>query len=203
MLIPECGHRRRGQGEVLPGSGLQSQPAGGQYPEKVAMGEDKDVPGGSFELPDDTIGAPSNVGRPLAPRAAVAPQRPVGILPANFGTRDPLVLPVIPLPQVRVHEGRHRKPGEPAGFLRTLQRAGQDQFEVPLLQNWPDGHGLFSARLRQGNVGATGMAAIAAPLRLAVADENDLGLVQVRSVAKLMLEAPPLTSTSKRSWAVE
>ena len=93
----------------------------------------------------------------------------------DLGARDALVVAVVPLHQRRLL-ARPRHPGRPGGTSRRRVRAG---WSARGRNRFPPARGASAAAWRasllgQRHVGAAGVAACAAPLRLAVAGQSDL-----------------------------
>ena len=119
---------------------------------------------------DRAIGPPADRARLLAPRAAIPPQVPPGVLLADLRSREPLVLAVVPLAQVLADLGPVAEAGELARLAGPPQRAHQHERE-----SHPASAGREPARsrpFRSGQVGAARVLAAEAPLGFAVANEN-------------------------------
>src|SRR5206468_2179693 len=104
----------------------------------------------------------------------VAPEPPTRSLLADLRRREPLVVAVIPLPQL-VHDlGRAGQSRELARLPRAQQWAAEHERERPPAKFLPHRSCALAPFLDQRQVGAAGVLAAEAPLRLAVADEHDL-----------------------------
>jgi hypothetical protein len=128
----------------------------------------------ALELADHPIHAPAHVGGRLAVRAAVAPQVPVRTLLPDLRGRDPLVLPVVPLDQVVGQLGALAHAGQPAGLDGSVERAREHALERKAGEGIAQQLGLAPPLVRQRDVGAARVAQVTAPLRLAVASQQDL-----------------------------
>ncbi len=174
VLVPEHADRRRGQGQPDALGRLEVEPAGGDDPQDVPVGEDDRVAVDLGELGDHAVGAGADLRGRLAARRAVGPQRPVGDLLADVGARAALVVAVVPLLEVVAELRAVAEAGQLAGLAGAGQRAGQDAGEVAVRERLAQRAGLVAAVVDQREVGVAGVLARAAPLRRTVADEDDL-----------------------------
>ena len=171
-LEAELGHRRGVEREARAVLGRQLEPAGGEHAQDVAVGEERDVAAGGQRAGDHAVGALAGLRERLAAGRAVAPQRPAGPLLADLGRRAPLVVAVVDLGQVGVDLGleageraRSRAPaprGEPSTSANSRPASRS-----------PSRRAAARPRLGEREVGRRRVLAGRAPLRLAVAGQND------------------------------
>ena len=96
-----------------------------------------------------------------------------GLLGADVGGGDPLVVAVVPLRQVIVGHGEIAESGQPAGLDRPVARAGQHQGQREARQRRAKALGLPAPLVGEGDLGVTGVLARDRPGGLAVTHEHD------------------------------
>ncbi len=97
------------QRKPRPRARLHRDPARREHAQHVTVGERERVAAGGPQTGKRTIGARPHVGGLLPAGAAVAPQVPVRVALADLGRRQPLVVAVVPLPQVLAELGLRRR----------------------------------------------------------------------------------------------
>src|SRR5215472_18380166 len=107
----------------------QSQPAGPEHSQYVAVREQGHIPGPRAYLADDPIDPCADLLRTLAARTAVAKDHPRGLPGMDLLRGKPLVVTVVPFRQVRIGLGALSQARELAGLARPLQRARQHEFK--------------------------------------------------------------------------
>ena len=109
-MAPASSRKRR------PATGGRPEPAGGQHPEEVAVGDGEGVARDGFRPLDHPVGPAAHVGRRLPFGHAVVPEVPAGAALLDLGGGDALVGAVVPLQEVGVDLSR--EPGQGAGLRR-------------------------------------------------------------------------------------
>ena len=140
--------------------------------ERVALGRQRAL--------DHAVGARADRRQRLAAREAVAPDVPARDGLADLLGGEPLVLAVLALAQVVVGLGAVAVAGQLGGSARALQRRGEHERELAAGQPLGDRARLRLALLREREVGVAGVAHRAAPLGLAVADDDELAHSRLR-----------------------
>ncbi len=169
-------HREGGRVEQQLGAGRrrQPQPAGGEHPQQVAVGEQRHRPLGRPRPGDQPIRPAGHRLGGFALRAAVPEHQPVRLLGMDLVCGEPLIAPVVPLLQVGVEHRPLRQSRQGTGLAGALQRAAEHQGEGS-----PHQGRLQLARLGfpargERQVGAAGVLAREAPGRLAVAHQQQV-----------------------------
>ena len=138
------------------------------------MGEDQRVAVGRQRALDHAVGAGGELLERLAAGAVVAPHVPARALDADLLRGPPLVDAVVALPQVGVGLGAVAEAGQLGGAAGALHRRAEHERELAPGEPRRDLARLRLALGQQRQVGGAGVLAGAAPLGLAVADEDDL-----------------------------
>ena len=138
------------------------------------MGEDQHVAVGGERAFDHAIGARGERVERLAAGDVVAPHVPAWALDADLLRLPPLVLAVVALAQIVVELGAVAEAGELRGATGALHGRGEHERELAPGELRDDGERLFLALWEQRQVSGSGVLSGAAPLGLAVADEDDL-----------------------------
>ena len=112
VLGAQHAQRRRVEHQQPPVDRWQPEPAGGQHPQEVAMGEDRHVTVDALDPVDHPVGTRRDLLDGLAARHRSAEDRPAGHVDADLRRRPPLVVAVVPLPEVLV-DGDLRSPRAP------------------------------------------------------------------------------------------
>ena len=155
------------------------------------MREDRGVARCRAKLFEYTVDAGSDLLCRLSRGDAVSPQRPTGALAADLERRTALVGAVVPLHQLVALYRHVGEAGQAASLRGALQRARKDEGEAPRPERDPDSFRVLPASFGQWDVGSTGVLTGAAPLGLAVSDENDLGWPGGQSVSRRRLVPTP------------
>ena len=150
--------------------------------QQVRVGEEQRVAVGRQRALDHAVGARGELLERLAAGAVVAPHVPARALDADLLRGPPLVVAVVALAQVGVGLGAVAEAGELGGAAGALHRRAEHERELAPGEPRRDLARLRLALGQQRQVGGAGVLAGAAPLGLAVADEDDLGS-QLRPVA--------------------
>src|SRR5215218_2142173 len=185
-VVPEPDHAplalvaevaQRGGAERERGRGLrrESEPAGADDPEDVAVAEQHDVAAGALRAGDDAVGAGGRLGQRLAAGSAVRPQVPAWTLLADAGRREALVVAVAELVQVVGDLDVAGEARQPRRLQRPRHRAAQHEREAAAGEPPRERLGTSPAFVEEWEVRAARVLARAAPLRLAVADEQHSG----------------------------
>ena len=140
---------------------------------KAVLAGSTGLAAGAIGLKATTNEGSDDIGRGLASRSTVKPQRPSRLRRSNLRRGQSFVLPVVPLHQVRSQLSLIAETGEPARLNGTRQRARQDKRETPVCELSTQMLRLALSVRCQRDVGPAGVASIAAPLGLAVAHQRD------------------------------
>src|SRR4249920_1190918 len=161
------------QREMRTSSGRKVAPSRAEDPEHVSVPEHGHVALGLAEPSNHSVCPSARLVDRLAPDERGGPHGPAWLVSLDVGSGPTLVYAIVELAQIIGHLGT-AETGQltcPAG---PLQRAGQDEGEGPIGQHGAEALGLLLADIRQRQIGAPGVPSVTAPLRLAVAHENDL-----------------------------
>ncbi len=139
----------------------------------MAVAEQQSVAAGRPQAGDHAVGAGTDVGDRLAPRAAVAEEVPARPLRADLGGPPALVRAVVPLGQVGDDLGDRREAGQLAGAAGARERADQDAREGQPPEPIAEVGRVPLAPLGQGQVGPAGVPVGDRPGRLAVPRQVD------------------------------
>src|SRR5579864_5597345 len=164
------------EGEAARLLGRQAQVGHGQHPQDVAVGEEEHVavPVLRVDVVDEALAPGGCAVQRLAAGRTVGEEVPPGSLGADVVTRPPLVLAVVDLGE-QVGDLRHLETGQARRLNGPVSGAGQHaqgrDFEAP--EPLGEEPGPLLALTREGDVGAAGVAPVARPLGLPVANENE------------------------------
>lgn len=172
VVLPKPAQRGDVELEVCGSCDFEARPGNRRGAQDVTVGKREHATVDRSTQPDEFESSGVDLRGSLAPRASVFEELPLGV---PFGDRlggDAFVLAVIHLAQKRrqARIGIARKLG---GAHGTLKRAGEDCVEAQAAQAPAQRPRLGLADWREGEVGAARVAAVAAPLRLAVPGEID------------------------------
>jgi len=146
----------------------------------VAVGEhdDRAARGGPFELGDEAVAAGHHLAQTLTAGTAVEEQVPPRMPLVDLRRGQPLVRAVVVLGQRIDDGGLDTGNRSMRGLQGTLQGTAEHQWQSTLGESCQQGRqpvGLVSTLLRQGQIGATGVAAVVGPFGRAMAHEQDEG----------------------------
>src|SRR4051812_18952243 len=84
----------------------------------------------AFSQPyDNALDARPDIGRSLAARTTISPHSPVGSRLADLRSRQPLVVAVVPLPQVLIDNGQAKQISELTRLSRPSERRREHRRE--------------------------------------------------------------------------
>src|SRR6202011_5144953 len=149
VLIAEDAEGRGLQRIVAATFGWLAEPAGGEHTQHVSVSKDQHVTVNAAHLGEHPVGAAADILPRLAARAAVAPQRPVGLERLDLLGGETLVAAVVPFHQVWSHLSLLAISREAAGLERALQWAREDERKRPGMQPGAEPAGLAPALLGQ------------------------------------------------------
>src|SRR5215208_7112322 len=173
-LVAEDADRRGVEREEPARVRLEAEPPGREDAQDVAVREDGAVAGERAKLFGHPVSPHTDLSSRLAAGDAAPPERPAWALLADLGRGSPLVVAVVPLAQVVPPLRDVAVAGEPARLRSALEGALQDESELPLAEVRAERLRLLPPAVGERDVGAAGVLAGAAPLRLPVPDEDDL-----------------------------
>jgi len=126
VFVTEEAHAGRVQKQKPSRRGLQAEPAGCEYPQKMAARKNQHVPVNRPQAFHHAVGPRANLERRFSAGAAVVKQLPAGGLGVNFHRAQPFVVAIVPLDELAVHFGGGAEPGQLASSPGALQRTGED-----------------------------------------------------------------------------
>ena len=144
----------------------------------MAVGEERHVARRLAQLGNQRVDAGADVGRGLAPRAAVAPEDPIRTFFADLLRGQALVLAVVPLQQGVAALGAVSEPGQLAGVEGARERTADHAGEFAALEPVPQLARLLAAVIGQLDVSSARVPHRPAPLGLAVAGEPNLRAIR-------------------------
>src|SRR5262249_54073279 len=121
----------------------------------------------------DPVRPGADLVRCFAARGAVAEDQPAGSRLVDLLRRDPLVLTVVPLHEVRLDHGVAPEPHQLAGLARPTEGTRENEREGHLGQNGLETAGHCSPIVGEWKVRHAGVLPAQAPRGLSVADDID------------------------------
>lgn len=159
--------------ERLGRTDVQLHPGDGDRPQKVTVREGEDSTIGGGRKRDELRRSRQHLGRRLSTGAPIPVKLPGRARLLDGLGGEALVIAVLDLPEQRGHLWI-RKTRELRGSLRSLEWARVDGVEFQLRKTIAQSRGLLLSMGCERQVGAPGVPAVDAPLRLAVSGEIDL-----------------------------
>src|SRR5262245_147628 len=173
-LVTEHAQGRRAEREQSPSIGREPEPARGQYPQHVPVGEEGGVAAGGHRSIDHPPRAPGHLLDRLAAGYWPGPDCPVGNLLPDVGRLAPLVVAVVPLPEIVGDDRGVGVSREATGLAGPPERARQHEGKRAPAEEPPERLGLAFAVRGERNVRSPRVLTRGRPLRLAMPHQPDL-----------------------------
>lgn len=171
-LEAEHGDGGRFEHEAAPGGGGETDPTCTEDAQEMRVREHRDRAARGERALDDTVGSSTDIIDRLTTDDLMCPDRPAGNVAADVVGASTLVDAIVPFDGVGAQLDARTRARSSTRIGRTLQRTAQHTSERVPGQSGREDVSLPAPEIGQGQIGATRVATIAAPLGLTVTDEH-------------------------------